>query len=917
MLEQYGHGGDLLTAQRLFGSNAGEFLDFSSNMNPLGPPQAVFSAIAAFGAGIARYPDPASRRLTARLAELHEIEEPNVLIGNGAAELIDLAVRALRPETAAVPAPSFSEYGDAVRKSGGTAVPVPLRADNGFAVDEAAVRHAMETHGKPSLWFFGSPNNPTGRLTDPKLVRRLADEGHTVVLDEAFIDFLPDAERLTLIRSACKTPGLIVLRSMTKLYAVPGIRVGYAAGHPETIAYMRDLQVPWSVNALAQAIGEAVLDDRPFVERTVAWLQGERPYLAERLSRLGLRVIPGAANFILFELPPESGMSAADLQREMGRRGVLIRDASRFDGLGAGYCRVAVKLRADNDRLVETLKACLGTNPQPEEPANRAAPNTAKPAYKAAPNTARPARTLMIQGTASDVGKSILTTALCRIFAQDGLRVAPFKSQNMSLNSYVTWDGKEIGVAQGMQADACGIPAVTDMNPILLKPTGHMASQVVVHGVPLRDYDARAYREQYLAEAEPIVKEALARLRSAYDVVVLEGAGSPAEVNLKDRDIVNMRMAGWAEAPVLLVADIDRGGVFASIVGTMDILEPHERDRVAGFIVNKFRGDASLLAPGIEWLEKRTGKPVLGVIPHLDALGLEDEDSLSLDARRRGTGPVPPGQRGGTEAEDAADGQKLDIAVIRLPRISNFTDFDPLHFEPDASVRYVTDAESLGEPDAVVIPGSKNAAEDMRFLRGSGLADAVDRYARGGGAVAGLCGGYEMMGRMLLDPDGVESGHTETAGFGWFPFRVCFGRSKRTVRVSGTAAVPGWAGDGLPVIGYEIHMGRIIYDEPCMQPFALKETSTGTEACAEAYREGVSSPDGRLWGTFMHGVLHNDDFRRSWLNALRRAKGRPPLPASLRFRERREAAFDRLAEHVRRHLDLPRIRAIAGLEEKA
>ncbi|EXX84535.1 cobalamin biosynthesis protein CobQ, partial [Paenibacillus darwinianus] len=439
---------------------------------------------------------------------------------------------------------------------------------------------------------------PTGRLCDPQLVRRLVEEGHMVVLDEAFIDFLPDADRLSLIRFACETPRLIVLRSMTKLYAVPGIRLGYAAGHPDMIAAMRDLQVPWSVNSLAQAIGEAVLGDRAFVERTTAWLQAERPYLAGRLSRLGLRVIPGSANYILFELPAETGMTAADLQRSMGRRGVLIRDASHFAGLSAGYCRVAVKLRADNDRLAETLEACLG-GPQPGEPVYIDAPDTF--------DLPRPARTLMIQGTASDVGKSILTTALCRIFAQDGLRTAPFKSQNMSLNSYVTWDGKEIGVAQGMQADACGTPAVTDMNPILLKPTGHMASQVVVHGVPLRDYDARSYREQYLSEAEPIVQEALARLRQCYDVVVLEGAGSPAEVNLKDRDIVNMRMAGWAGAPVLLVADIDRGGVFASIVGTMDILEPHERERVAGFIINKFRGDAKLLTPGIEWLEKRTG----------------------------------------------------------------------------------------------------------------------------------------------------------------------------------------------------------------------------------------------------------------------------------------------------------------------
>ncbi len=239
-------------------------------------------------------------------------------------------------------------------------------------------------------------------------------------------------------------------------------------------------------------------------------------------------------------------------------------------------------------------------------------------------------RTIMVQGTASDVGKSLITAALCRIFTKDGWRTAPFKSQNMSLNSYVTWDGKEIGRAQGMQADACGILATTDMNPILLKPSGEMKSQVVVHGKPLRDYNAKEYREKYLPVAGSIVQASLRRLREAYDIVVLEGAGSPAEINLKDRDIVNMRMAAWADAPVILVADIDRGGVFASIVGTLELLEPEERDRICGFIINKFRGDVSLLQAGLDWLEDRTGKPVLGVLPFMPGLELEDEDSLSL-----------------------------------------------------------------------------------------------------------------------------------------------------------------------------------------------------------------------------------------------------------------------------------------------
>jgi len=523
--------------------------------------------------------------------------------------------------------------------------------------------------------------------------------------------------------------------------------------------------------------------------------------------------------------------------------------------------------------------------------------------------TKRRAAAIMIQGTASDVGKSILATALCRIFTQDGLRTAPFKSQNMSNNAYVTWDGKEIGRAQGMQADACRIPATTDMNPILLKPSGMMSSQVVVHGVPLREYDARAYREQYLAEAEPIVRDALERLRAAHDVVVLEGAGSPAEVNLKDRDIVNMRMAGWADAPVLLAADIDRGGVFASIVGTMDILEPHERERVAGFIINKFRGDVTLLQPGLDWLEARTGKPVLGVIPYLPDLGLEDEDSLSLDRRSRATG------EGSSQSGGEGGGDRLDIAVLRLPRIANFTDFDPLHAEQDVAVRYVTTAEQLGRPDAIILPGSKNVAEDLEHLRVSGIAAQLELYKQAGGRIVGICGGYEMMGRELRDPEGVESRHAVMAGLAWLPIAVTFGQEKRTVRVAGQAALPGMEGSH-PLIGYEIHMGRVELEDDCIRPFLVHATveGAGEERMEQPYAEGAASKDGRLWGTFMHGILHNDSFRRAWLNSMRADRGWLPLPGELHVQSRREAAFDRLADHVRAHLDMSRIHALLAAQ---
>lgn len=514
--------------------------------------------------------------------------------------------------------------------------------------------------------------------------------------------------------------------------------------------------------------------------------------------------------------------------------------------------------------------------------------------------------TLMVQGTASDVGKSLIVAALCRSFTNAGLKTAPFKSQNMSLNSFVTPDGKEIGRAQAMQADACRVPATTDMNPILLKPTGERRSQVVVHGKPLRDYDAVEYRESYLPTAQTVVVDALNRLRASHDVVVMEGAGSPAEVNLRDRDVVNMRAAAWGDAPVLLVADIDRGGVFASIVGTMAILRPEERERVKGFIINKFRGDPALLKDGLDWLEAETGKPVLGVVPMLSDVGLEDEDSASLADKLRREAP------GVYRADGSPAEPKLDIAVLRLPRMSNFTDFDALSAEPDAAVRYVDRADRLGRPDAIILPGTKNTIQDWLALRASGLADAVLAYAAAGGCVVGICGGYQMLGGTLRDPDGIESSETdggEAAALGLLPMDTVYLGEKRTVRVKGRFA--GWSETkpvfDIPIEGYEIHMGATTFRGPVRHPFLLNDEMP----------EGASAENGRIWGTYVHGIFDNDAFRRAWLNALREGKGWPPRPDSgYRHRERREAAFDRLAAHVEKFVDMDAIYGLIGYARK-
>lgn len=513
---------------------------------------------------------------------------------------------------------------------------------------------------------------------------------------------------------------------------------------------------------------------------------------------------------------------------------------------------------------------------------------------------------IMLQGTASDVGKSVITTALCRIFKQDGFRPAPFKSQNMALNSYVTHDGKEIGRAQGAQAEACGIEATTDMNPILIKPVRDMHSQIVVHGVPFAQMSASDYRQHFLPEAKRTVLEALDRLRSAYDIVVMEGAGSPAEINLKDRDIVNMNLAGWADAPVILISDIDRGGVFASIVGTLELLEPHEVQRVKGFIINKFRGDLSLLQPGLDWLEERTGIPVLGVLPYVRDIQIEAEDSVVLDSLRHGK----------------SEHKELDLAVIRYPRISNFTDFDALSKEPDVNVRFVASPEELGRPDAILLPGTKDTIGDLEFLRKSGLEQAIARHVtREHGQLVGICGGYQMLGEHLKDPFAVEAGQAQEAkGLGWLPLSTTFLQRKQTVRAAGQVleqhpirlASHESTDTALPVEGYEIHMGVT----ECNRPDQVTALFEIQHADGQPFMEGWGTKDGRVWGTYLHGLFESDRFRRAWLNGLREAKGLESLEKTYSAREQKEMEFDRVADAVRSALDMKRVYEIMGMGEK-
>ena len=503
-------------------------------------------------------------------------------------------------------------------------------------------------------------------------------------------------------------------------------------------------------------------------------------------------------------------------------------------------------------------------------------------------------KSIMLMGTSSHVGKSILTTALCRIFRQEGQRVVPFKAQNMALNSYVTLDGREMGRAQVAQAEAAELAPEVHMNPVLLKPTGNSQSQVVIMGEPVGNMSAREYHKGYSLKAWGAVEEALDVLQENYDLLVIEGAGSPAEINLKANDIVNMRVAKHLRAPVLLIADIDRGGALASLVGTLELLDEEERALVKGLVINKFRGDVTLLMPALDFLEEKTGKPVLGVVPHIEQLGIDEEDSVSLDEKHYGDG--------------AAHSDQLRIAVIRTPKLSNFTDFDALANEPDVALYYVGTPRELGTPDLILLPGSKNTTEDLLYIREVGLEDAIRARVTEGTPLFGICGGYQMLGRVVRDPLHTESEHDETAGFGYLPIETSFAATKRLRQVTASADLPFLgariAGTGLP--GYEIHMGETRFMEDVDRPFRIV-SAAGT---AVDLPDGAVSADGLVVGTYIHGVFDDDDFRRALLNRLRVRRGREELSVQYRYRAEKERAYDRLAETVRTSLDMEKLREI-------
>ncbi|MFO7605606.1 MAG: cobyric acid synthase [Desulfurivibrionaceae bacterium] len=866
--DQFGHGGNLRELAARTGVDPARILDFSASINPLGPPEYLRMVVSRSLEKLAHYPEPHSEGLRGALSGILAVAPDRLAVANGSTEIIYALPRALGCRRAVIPVPAYSDYEKAARLHGLEVVQPLLAEENGFRPDFAELAAQLRDG---DLLYLGRPNNPTGVsfAAEPLLALAAAHPGVYFAVDESFHEFISEESGLI---SAAMPDNLIVFRSLTKFYAIPGLRLGFVAASPATAALVGRQLLPWTVNTLAQEIGAKAVNDRRYAKRSREYVRAAREELQAGLAAIpGLQVFPGEANYLLVKLENKGG-SVARLAEKLladSARPIAIRDCVNFSGLGRGFFRVAVRSGRDNELLRDSLAAALTGR-------KRAVIGDRR----------RKTPALMLQGTSSNAGKSVLTAALGRIFLQDGFRVSPFKAQNMSLNSYVTRDGFEMGRAQVVQAQACRLDPEVRMNPVLLKPSSEGGSQIIVNGKVVGNMTVDNYID-YKPVARAAACAAYDSLAAEYEVILLEGAGSPAEVNLKKHDIVNMGMARHAEASVLLVGDIDRGGVFASFIGTLEVMAEWERRLVAGFLVNRFRGQASLLNDAFDYLLDFTGKPVLGTIPYIRDHGLPEEDSVSFKA--------------GLYEKGKPAGDHVVIGLIDLPHISNFTDVEPFLTEPDLHLQIIRTVDDLNEVGsdlaALILPGSKNVISDLNYLRESGLAARIIELAAGTGLdIIGICGGFQMLGARIADPLGIESSGEVVEALGILEMTTTLAEEKTLTRRT-AIHLP----SRLKVHGYEIHHGRTVSNHAR----ALR-LDDGSEA-------GAVSKDGRIWGSYLHGIFDDDDFRRWFIDMLRSSRNLQPLGGVVAPYDL-EAAFDRLAGIVRESLDMDRIYRLLDLK---
>lgn len=843
------HGGNLARLSALANCKPGDILDLSVNLNPLGPPAGTFENYFKSYDALHQYPEPRAESLVALLSIIYKRPCAQIIAGNGSNELIRLLPQALKPQRAVIVTPGYQEYAHACKAADIPTICFMLEKGHDFTLDCAKLATQLQTG---DLIMLGVPNNPGGQMPNRTALLELiaAHPACIFMLDEAFIDFA--GPEFSFIDA--KLPNLIISRSFTKFYALPGLRMGAMFGPEALMDKIRALQGIWTMSVPAINMAKFLLSlPENYARESRELTDRLREDLCKGLQTLpGLKMYPSTANYVLVET------AKPNLVRELvTRHKIAVRDCANYDGLDNHFIRIAVCKRDDQTRLLEALTDLLETWPRPRKHLTPA---------------------LMLQGTCSNAGKSVLTAAFCRILLQDGFSVAPFKAQNMALNSYVTHDGLEIGRAQAFQAEACRLDPDVRMNPVLLKPNSDTGSQVILRGKPLGNLHARDFR-QTRARYWETVKECYNSLAVDYKVIVLEGAGSPAEINLKQNDIVNMNMAAYAKAKVLLTGDIDRGGVYASFAGTYATFTIKERELLAGFVVNKFRGDSSLLREAHTYIENLTGKPVLGVLDYLKDLRLPEEDSVSH----------------GLLYKQAKPGPTLDAALIILPHIANFTDFDPLLLEPDLNIRKVRKVRELGAPDIIILPGTKNTMNDMVWLQERGLDKAI-RHAHANGAwLLAICGGLQMLGRTISDPHGIESGLGAIAGLDLLPLNTIMEHTKilcqsKAIRQKDNSAL--W--------GYEIHHGQTKFDG---HGYTMQIRDDGVPLGMEGQR---------IFASYLHGVFDDDVFRRRFINEIRKGMGWPELNGITAVYDTEES-LNRLAAHVRERIDMNNIYRLLNL----
>lgn len=852
------HGGKLNRAAQHYGIAREHWLDLSTGINPHTYPVPTTPAEA-----WARLPEDDDGLMLAAAAYYGT---PHLLPVAGTQAAIQ-ALPALRSSCrVAVLSPAYAEHAHAWRQAG-------------HAVRELAAAHIAAALPDVDVLVLIQPNNPSGVSFDRMLLLQwhasLAEKGGWLVVDEAFIE----ATSLASVRQQSMPQGLIVLRGMGKFFGLAGARVGFVAAHPELLDKLRNHLGPWPISGAARIAASTALRDLAWQTAMRARLQREGTRLTQLLTDAGWPPCGGCGLFQWVQTE-----QAHTLHQHLARQGILTRLFDAPPSLRFGL----PSDEASWQRLRDALATRSGT----------ARANPGKARIDSLPlSGGRSSTTLMVQGTTSNAGKSTLVTALCRWLVRQGVAVAPFKPQNMALNSAVTADGGEIGRAQAVQAQAAKLSPHTDMNPVLLKPNSDTGAQVIIQGRAISNMEAAAYHD-YKKVAMNAVLESHQRLCAQYQCIVVEGAGSPAEINLRAGDIANMGFAEAVDCKVVLIADIDRGGVFAHLVGTLELLTASEQARVVGFVINRFRGDLSLLQGGLDWLEQRTGKPVLGVLPYLHGLHLEAEDALPLFSLSCGhcveTGDARKGHvRGCTAASCQQHTPKLRVIVPVLPHISNHTDFDPLRLHPQIDFAFVPITESLPPADLIILPGSKNVRGDLKSLRQAGWEAALHQHLRYGGKLIGICGGLQMLGEFIHDPLGLEGDAGSSVGLNLLQLSTTLQGDKQLRNVSGTLSF-----DSAQVAGYEIHAGISVGAALARPALHLEHGN-----------DGAISADGKIFATYLHGLFESAQAT----DALLRWAGLNEVHTP-DYHARREADIERLANSIAQHLDTARLRQLCGLE---